>query len=459
MRTDGPTTSAAAEAEGQMDVAGELEDFARVAATVKHFGGPATGEIFARLRVRVCDFARGSQRFTREIAKEAGREAKPTTEAFARAFGAELERLAAERPQLASLGELRGAGPPRPRRRPASGRATTGVAPNVAEPPSAGPQPSEPPLRGPEVLVAPAPAAGAAAAPAAPSPEVHSPWLAATAARSPSAAPPSGPAAAGATPSQPPPERSRPPLGLGSGTLTGGIDLIPQAAPLPFAKGLAAKPPPSAAAEVKAEARDLVGETGFFEGLDLGAAPLPFASEPPAGTAGAARPSTPPAVRPSAPPGGAFETEVVDLAAVAAAGALPFAKGAKSVPPPSAMAEVKEEARDLVGETGFSTGIDLGERPLPFAAPQGPAPGAPREADSRPGVALTLEQYASVGVDLDLEPSARLAVLERYGLDGEAEFAALDASWRGRARADASLGERIAEARRLYLAWRLRGGS
>lgn len=86
--------------------------------------------------------------------------------------------------------------------------------------------------------------------------------------------------------------------------------------------------------------------------------------------------------------------------------------------------------------------------------PTSGAPGAARYlpfSQSSPG--LTLEQMASLDVELQAWPEARPATLARYGIGGEKEMAALVASWVARLGRDPSLVRRWNKACDTYRVW------
>ena len=140
---------------------------------------------------------------------------------------------------------------------------------------------------------------------------------------------------------------------------------------------------------------------------------------------------------------------VVDAAP---APALPFRAPVSGEP--SAMA--KPEPRSLVpaGMRGFTSlsgtqGVSpLPASPaLPFAGAKGPPPAPPppppivgKPASDLPS--LSVEQYASLCVELELEPERTAETLQRYRLTPELR-ASLDAAWR----------ERLAQGSGLYAAW------
>jgi hypothetical protein len=87
----------------------------------------------------------------------------------------------------------------------------------------------------------------------------------------------------------------------------------------------------------------------------------------------------------------------------------------------------------------------------PGAAP--PAPPAPTAAPpAPPPSALTLEQYASLRVELEASPDLARATLLRYGVQADGR-AALDAHWQGRFAVDPALRAQFARTYAEYVAW------
>lgn len=70
---------------------------------------------------------------------------------------------------------------------------------------------------------------------------------------------------------------------------------------------------------------------------------------------------------------------------------------------------------------------------------------------------LTLEQYASLLVDVSMAPAQRLAILQRYGLD-DASKASLDQSFQQRMNADPRMRAALDHAMATYRAWISKGG-
>jgi hypothetical protein len=65
---------------------------------------------------------------------------------------------------------------------------------------------------------------------------------------------------------------------------------------------------------------------------------------------------------------------------------------------------------------------------------------------------LSIEQYASLTVDLDVDPGHRTEILARYRVP-EAQLAALDAAWSARFAADASASVSFRRAAATYRKW------
>lgn len=97
---------------------------------------------------------------------------------------------------------------------------------------------------------------------------------------------------------------------------------------------------------------------------------------------------------------------------------------------------------------------------LPTSGPSGPA--LPFRAPAPkvvPTPTLTLEQYASLCVELDRWPAARPAILARYQIANDVGLAALRVSWNDRLASDPSLFARWTPACERYRAWLDREGS
>jgi len=137
-------------------------------------------------------------------------------------------------------------------------------------------------------------------------------------------------------------------------------------------------------------------------------------------------------------------------------------------PPASPPADVEER-------TAYARLDPTSSTPLPFAEKAEGAPAfepPPRPPDSNPEAApgatqairvpkgpvtaptLTLEQYVSLVVELDLEPQARAATLARYFVRDEDAFAALEQAYLRRFGAEPGLAARFGELAKQYRDWK-----
>jgi hypothetical protein len=202
---------------------------------------------------------------------------------------------------------------------------------------------------------------------------------------------------------------------------------LPALATTPFRADPNALPPPSAAAELEAEAASMVGETAFVSAI----------TDEELGLSG-----------PGGDLDGTAEISSLDLGDL---DVLPFDGARAAAPPPSAVEEVEREAASLVGETSFVAALtdeDLGAA-LPFEPRRPPpqqrdAPAAPASAPPSEVLELTVRQYASLLAELHREAqhrpagspelaSHRRAILARYRLD-EVGFQRLESVWSERFR-------------------------
>jgi hypothetical protein len=148
--------------------------------------------------------------------------------------------------------------------------------------------------------------------------------------------------------------------------------------------------------------------------------------------------------------------------------ALPFVKPASSAPPPIQRASPPAaappgitKAPSALRTTGRLPELNLLKPALPFqpapAAPGGPAAGAktpvPPAAAATPPP-LTMEQYASLTIDLLLDPARAQETLHRYRLTPP-QKAQLDAAWQARFAANPSARTGFDAACAAYRAWRL----
>lgn len=177
----------------------------------------------------------------------------------------------------------------------------------------------------------------------------------------------------------------------------------------------------------------------------------------------------PPRAAPPAPQQATYDDEertAYAPAPQAPAPLLPFAPAPEPAPPARASAP-GDAPPESIGSAGSSrrappSARGFGPPPDPWAA-QGAPPGAAGETQAirvPKGVAapaLTLEQYASLVVELDLAPQQRPHTLARYRLAGDEAFFALEMSFQRRFGAEPGLLGRFAELVKQYRQWRLSG--
>jgi hypothetical protein len=144
--------------------------------------------------------------------------------------------------------------------------------------------------------------------------------------------------------------------------------------------------------------------------------------------------------------------------------ALPFASKepnasppeAPPAPAPAAMPAVKRAPAAL---SGTSMAIVVPKGPaLPFSQ-ESPAP-TPAPAPEAAPIALSLEQYASLCVELGSAPASAPEIFKRYGLTQE-QAEAVDAHWKKRVSEDPAARAAFDRAYQAYQAWLLaaRGGT
>jgi hypothetical protein len=107
---------------------------------------------------------------------------------------------------------------------------------------------------------------------------------------------------------------------------------------------------------------------------------------------------------------------------------------------------------------GTSLRLDIPRGPLPrpktagTEAPRPPSPSVNPPAPARAQPFLSIEQHASLSVELNLAPRNAADALARYRLNA-AEKDALDAYWRQRMEGDPTLRAAWERAYRLYETW------
>jgi hypothetical protein len=174
-------------------------------------------------------------------------------------------------------------------------------------------------------------------------------------------------------------------------------------------------------------------------------APLADAPPPPSPSAEPVRPPAPGPIAPPAP----VVAPAVSLAGTLPLGtelplpSLPFvaartpaaaSSAAPSPPLPFGLGPRRPPGRELAETVGLPPGVG-GPAPVPAGVPD-----------------LTLPQYASLRVELELAPDQAEAILARYGVtrDGRAR---LEDYWRGRFEADPLLRMMFAKAYATYVSW------
>jgi hypothetical protein len=225
---------------------------------------------------------------------------------------------------------------------------------------------------------------------------------------------------------------------------------------LPFGDATAAQPPPPDVDEDdELQTRDerSVDETSFLDGVPARNT-LPFERPQPAVPAPAPAPTPGPVLAPApvaapapvpAPvprPVPAAEQSVDETVMVGDLrldlGALPFEGDAAT--PTSAVDELPPLAADDLDGTGTLSVSMLSDDALPFS-PRGQLP------------ELTPEQYASLHGELAVYPHAHADIIRKYGLDDEAQFAQLDATWNARLTTDHAAAQRHQTLVAQYTQW------
>lgn len=97
----------------------------------------------------------------------------------------------------------------------------------------------------------------------------------------------------------------------------------------------------------------------------------------------------------------------------------------------------------------------LARQHLPFGAPAAPPRNEPAESElPESRLPLSMEQHASLRVELEVYPDRSAAVLQRYGLRAE-QWASVDAGWQARIDDDPHLRTAWEQASAQYRAWLL----
>lgn len=249
-------------------------------------------------------------------------------------------------------------------------------------------------------------------------------------------------AGAVAEPSAPPGRKASPLL---AGTMA--VDASAFQAPLPFDPAAPPAEPPKPA--VKRAPAALSGTSMAFV-APKGPA-LPFAaSAPPAPPAPPPAPPAPPLPAVKRPPAALSGTSMRILAPKGPA--LPFAAASSAAPPPDAAPSAPAVKRPPAALSGTSMAVVVPKAaalPFPQAAP---APGDTARAAPEPPVQLTLEQYASLCVELGVEGAQAEETLARYGLTVE-QGRAIDLHWKARVAAEPAARATFDRAYEAYRSW------
>ncbi|WP_437682418.1 hypothetical protein [Sorangium sp. So ce131] len=379
-----------------------LERYAEIMAHVRHFPRSRSTEVLRRLGLTEARWEDAVLAWTDALAAESALEEEALSRRFGATFVAAAARLKKEQPALPSLGPLPEELAPAPP--PAAGADAAGGERGGEEereaPATAAPAPAAPRIEMPSYAIAAAQSPMAAAAPAvAVPPAIVPPAVVPPAVVPPAVVPPAvvPPAVVPPAVVRPPVDPSVVPVGMRQ------FSSIQQTHPVADAGKGAALP---------------------FEPPSPGAPPPPAERAPPPPAEAAAAP------RRAAPAG--RETE--DISSVMAnlrqqGTVLPFAQPAKPAQAPRA--------------------------PEPARPAQGPPAVAPSGAAGPSSPTLSLEQYASLCVELSLHPGRTDETLKRYRITEE-QRARLDAYWQARIAGDPGVASAWKRAYVFYRDWLLK---
>lgn len=136
----------------------------------------------------------------------------------------------------------------------------------------------------------------------------------------------------------------------------------------------------------------------------------------------------------------ALATTFAEAASAPAPAPLPFAASVRAASPlVGSTAPAGEPPRRTTLEPHPELGMTAPRRSAQPAAPALPFVSEPRERE------MTLEQFASLGARLAVQPEHRRTILTSHGLTGEPELAVTQRRWRERFDADPGLARRYAE--------------
>jgi hypothetical protein len=176
-------------------------------------------------------------------------------------------------------------------------------------------------------------------------------------------------------------------------------------------------------------------------------APAPSPASPPPSYLVSPAPHAP---RPApAPPQASLDSTrardaTLTVSAPPAAVALPFVAAPAASPVPASVPSAAPPARPAAEPSGtISLAQPTTDSPLPFTV-------------SDPGVAFTLEQYASFRTELGVFPEKRAEILSKYGVMEEQRRLDLDETWRKRFVSDPALQQRFIQLSTRYMDYLLK---
>ncbi len=367
------TTTEQQTSEGPIRGTIDIERYAEVMAHVRHFGKPQTAEVLERLGLDEDLWEEALFGFTAVLVEESEREEEGLSRRFGERFAKTKTRLSKEKPALRSIGPRRDETPEPP---PAEIVAPTMpiAAPELAPPP---PMPMSP-------VVVPTPLQQTPL----PTQEGVSPWAhgaAASTAAPPPIVPPRVVAPVKPTAS---PDMSFVPAGMRNfaslhGTQGPALDAAAKPA-LPFAEDAANADQDAAFRRAKE-----LAETEPIR-------PKPLHAEPATG-------------------------ETRDISAVVAA----VMAQKKSIP----FEKDKQAAKTAIPAMTPPPAVVTPSPPPAVVVPNSPTK-TPTAPNPEP-ISLTIEQYASLCVEIALNPTQRREITQRYGLSDE-HASRIDAYWRAR---------------------------
>ncbi|AUX42703.1 uncharacterized protein SOCE26_041360 [Sorangium cellulosum] len=405
-----------------------LERYAEIMAHVRHFPRARSPEVLERLGLTEARWEDIVLAWTDALAAESALEEEALSRRFGTAFVATAARLKKEQPALPSLGLL----PEERASAPAAGAgAVEGERGGEGERealPTAAPAPTAPRIERPSYAIAAAQSPPTAAAPGVAVPPVVPPAVVSPPAAAPAPAVVSPPAAA--------PGAAVPPV-------------VPPAMVPP---AIVRPPVDPSAVPVGMRQFSSIQQTHPVADAGKGAA-LPFETPSPGAPPPVAERAASPAEAAAGPRRAApVGRETEDISSVMAnlrqqGTVLPFAPSAKPAQPARAPETVQAPRAP---ETAQAPRAPETARP-----PQGPPAAAPAGSAGPSSPTLSLEQYASLCVELTLHPGRVEETLKRYRINEE-QRAKLDAYWQARIAGDPGVASAWKRAYVFYRDWLLK---